>query len=398
MTQHDERLKVLLLSNSVSLGGMEEHVRLLAKYLDRDEFEVFAVCPDWPDTADFATSLRDAADHLALISPDRRYGLFLQLRDSIKLIRQVRLWKIDVAHLHSTTFRGQMVAACCIRLGGAKHIYLTEHLAPDIQIPLARRIWRHAFGTLISGIVCVSQKNYEARAARLLTPAGKTMIIPNGVEISRFEVISDERLHELRAELDIAQHAPIVGTVVRFEPEKGLDDLVKAFAIVHEQHPEAVLLLVGDGSLRSDLENEAAELGLTKSVRFPGFRNDPRDFLGLMDVFVLPVPVGSMSIGLLEAMAMRRPPVITFGGDGEAVVHGRSGFNADPHNPRSIASYVMTLLDQPALRREIGDAAHDRVEAHFSARQVAVTLGRLYRFGLSGVEHPRPYEGVSESA
>jgi glycosyltransferase involved in cell wall biosynthesis len=135
---------------------------------------------------------------------------------------------------------------------------------------------------------------------------------------------------------------------------------------------------VGDGSLRGDLERQAAALGLADRVRFPGFQADPRPYLGLIDTFVLPVPVGSMSIGLLEAMAMQRPVVITFGGQGEAVIDGVNGFCAEPRNPDAIATAVIRLLREPELRRQFGEAARRRVEDEFSAQGAARHLERLY--------------------
>jgi glycosyltransferase involved in cell wall biosynthesis len=117
---------------------------------------------------------------------------------------------------------------------------------------------------------------------------------------------------------------------------------------------------------------------MTNYVHFVGFQSDPRPYLGLIDAFVLPVPVGSMSIGLLEAMAMKRAVVITFGGKGEAVIHGESGFCAEPRDPASIAEFVIKILQQPELKHAMGEAARQRVEAEFSAQQVARSLSALY--------------------
>jgi glycosyltransferase involved in cell wall biosynthesis len=141
--------------------------------------------------------------------------------------------------------------------------------------------------------------------------------------------------------------------------------------------------MVGDGSLRAALEQQASDLGVREYVHFTGFQSNPRPFLGLMDAFVLPVPVGSMSIGLLEAMAMRRAVVITFGGKGEAVIHGESGFCAEPRNPESIAHFVIQILQNPDLQLRLGETAYQRVEEEFSAQRVAQVLGQLYRNGKS---------------
>jgi glycosyltransferase involved in cell wall biosynthesis len=300
------------------------------------------------------------------------------LSETIRLARQLRQWRIQVIHMHSTTFRGQYYAFLAARLAGVRKIYVTEHLAPDQNIPNGERWHRNIFSGLVSGIVCISQKNYQARKTYLYTPPERTIVVNNGVDLNDFPPIPAERLAQLRALHQLPNDATIVGTVVRFEPEKGLNYLIEAMPQIKTACPNAYFLMVGDGSLRDELVAQVARLGMTEFSRFVGFQSDPRPYLGLMDAFVLPVPVGSMSIGLLEAMAMQRAVVITFGGKGEAVIHGESGFCAKPQNAESIAEYVIQILQQPELRRNLGKAARQRIEAEFSAQQVAQSLSRLY--------------------
>ncbi|WP_161569305.1 glycosyltransferase [Candidatus Oscillochloris fontis] len=357
---------------------MEEHIVLLARHLSREQFEVFAITPDWEATKPFTASLQAAADHVTEITPDRRYGIWRQLREVLRMWVQIRRWRIEVMHMHSTTYRGQMVALLVARLAGVKRIYVTEHLAPDAPLPLVGRLIRDLFSKMLDGVVCVSQKNYRARSTYLFTPHARTLVVENGVDPNDFPPIPQPVLDTLRQEYCLPADAQVIGTVVRFEPEKGLDDLLAAFPAIRAACPRAYLLMVGDGSLRQHLEQQAQALGVAEYVRFTGFQRNPRPFLGLMDAFVLPVPVGSMSIGLLEAMAMGRAVVITFGGKGEAVVHGESGFCAEPHNPASIAQYVIEILSRPELQAQFHRAARERVEDVFSAQRVAKVLGELY--------------------
>jgi glycosyltransferase involved in cell wall biosynthesis len=259
-----------------------------------------------------------------------------------------------------------------------RRIYVTEHLAPDQALPRRERLARNIFSRIISGIVCVSQKNYQARKSYLYTPLERTVVVNNGVDLDDFPPIAAATLDALRMRLELPKDAQIVGTAVRFEPEKGLSYLIEAMPQIKAACPQAYFLMVGDGSLRAELEAQIAGLGLSDCVRFVGFQSDPRPYLGLMDAFVLPVPVGSMSIGLLEAMAMERAVVITFGGTGEAVIHGQSGFCAEPRNSASIAEFVIQILQQPELKKALGSAARQRVEAEFSAQQVARSLSVLY--------------------
>jgi glycosyltransferase involved in cell wall biosynthesis len=374
----NQPLHLLLLANSIGIGGMEEHVELLARLLDRQQFEVFAVCPEDPHTEPLYRELIKVADHVAKITPDRRYGLFRQFIETIKFYRQIRSWQIKCMHMHSTTYRGELWAFLAARLAGVRKIYVTEHLAPDAHIMWVERWLRNIFSYLVDGVVCVSRKNYEARADYLYTPKDRTTICNNGVDIDDFQPIASEKLLELRQKHNLPLNAKIIGTVVRFEPEKGLEYFIEAAPAIKAACPDAYFLMVGDGSLRAELEAHVARLGLTECFRFTGFQSEPRPYLGLLDVFVLPVPVGSMSIGLLEAMAMKRAVVMTFGGEGEAVVDGVSGFCAEPRNPAAIAKAVITILDNPQLQKAFGEAARQHIETEFSAQRVAKQLGELY--------------------
>ena len=372
------RRRIALFTNSVAVGGMEEHVELLARHLDSSKFEVFSICPDWEATEPFYKSLALESDHIAKSTPDRRYGTLKLPSEYLRLYNYLRTWQIDVMHMHSTTYRGQIGALLMARLAGVKRIYVTEHLAPEETLPWFERTTRSIVSRLVDGIVCVSQKNYLARAAHIFTPRERTTIVNNGVDLDDFPAIPEETLAALRSTYNLPPGALILGSVVRFEPEKGLNYLLDAMPTILAACPNTYLLLVGDGSQREALEEQAARLGVADHVRFTGFQSDPRPYLGLIDVFVLPVPVGSMSIGLLEAMAMQRAVIITFGGEGEAVVHGQSGFCAEPRNPDSIAHFVIQLLQDDTLRQQMGEAARQRIADTFSAQQVARTLGSLY--------------------
>jgi glycosyltransferase involved in cell wall biosynthesis len=95
---------------------------------------------------------------------------------------------------------------------------------------------------------------------------------------------------------------------------------------------------------------------------------------------------------LLEAMAMERAVVMTFGGKGEAVVHEQNGLVAEPRNPDAIADAVIKLLESAELRTKLGVAARRHVEEHFSAGTTARKLEGIYSGSLdSSLAHGRKY-------
>lgn len=380
MTAPDGRTRLLLLTNTVQIGGMEEHVRLLARDLDREHFSVHVVFPEWEATDWYVPRLEEAADEVVQITPDRRPGGRGAVREAVRLYRYVRARGFDVAHFHSTTYRGQLFALLAVRAAGVRRVLVTEHLAPEKPLPPWESLPRRLAASLLTDVVAVSENNRRQRARFLPTPADSTHVVDNGVDPAGYlEPLPQAVLDEARAEAGLAPDDLVVGTAIRFEPGKGVADLVAGFAQVHATRPRARLLLVGDGRLRAELEAQVRELGIADAVVFAGFQTEPRAWIELMDVFVIPVPYGSASIGLLEAMMMERPCVISFGSPGEAVVPGEHGFWATPHDPSSIAEHVGWLLDHDEERREMGRRARARVIDDFSAARVARRLGEIYR-------------------
>ena len=382
-TVREERMRILLFTNSVATGGMEKHVEMIARDLDRTQAEVFTICPRWDAIEPWAESLANVADHSMRCTPDRRYGYRALAREVFRLYRQLRAWHIQVMHMHLTTYDGGVWVLLAARLAGVKAIVCTEHLAPESPLPLMQRLRRGLVSRALDRIVCVSLKNRQSREAYLYTPPDKTIVVNNGIDTAPYEVASASEQAALRASLGIPEAVPVVGTVVRFVEEKGLDYLFDAMPDVLATLPDCRVLLVGDGPLRRALEQQAEALGICDSVVFAGFQSDPRPYLSLMNAFVLPVPFGSASIGLLEAMAMRRAVVITFGGEGEPVVDGETGLWSPPRDPHTLAQTILRVLQDAQLERRLGENARRHIDDSFSAHSMANQLLAIYQSELS---------------
>jgi glycosyltransferase involved in cell wall biosynthesis len=236
---------------------------------------------------------------------------------------------------------------------------------------------------LTHSLVAVSRRNAALRTRRL-GPRPHLAAVLNGVPVT--DVPRSEReanRHTVRNTLGIALDAVVIGSVVRLSIGKGLHDLIEAYAQVRAQRP-CELLLVGDGPLRSELEQLAASLGIAGHVHFAGHQRVPVAFLDAMDVFVLAVPAGSMSIALLEAMERWLPPVITFCGPEEAVIAEETGLCAPPNDPQGLAQVLLRITADEGLRARLGRAAGEHVRRHFSVRRVADDLLDVYSSGRGG--------------
>ena len=138
--------------------------------------------------------------------------------------------------------------------------------------------------------------------------------------------------------------------------------LLEAFAALIVGRADVDLLMVGDGPLRADLEQQAATLGILDRVRFMGVRHDIPAILGIGDVFALTSVSEAASLTLLEAMASSLPVVVTdVGGNPEIVRAGIEGLLVPRGDASAAAAALGRLFDDPALALKLGAAGRARV-------------------------------------
>ena len=186
--------------------------------------------------------------------------------------------------------------------------------------------------------------------------------------------------------------APRAAFVGRLAPEKGLDVLIDAWPIVRARHPDARLVLIGEGPMRPELERQVDRLGLRGAVDLPGASSDPGEALRDSDLFVLPSREEGMSMALLEAMALAVPSVATaIPGNLGLIADGLHGRLAPPGDPEALAAAILDQWADPGLARPrtMAGASRLRVEAEFSIGAVARRHLDLFRSLIRETSTPR---------
>jgi glycosyltransferase involved in cell wall biosynthesis len=167
----------------------------------------------------------------------------------------------------------------------------------------------------------------------------------------------------------------VVGSIGRLDRQKGLDVLVDALASI----PDAFALLVGDGPERKDLLERAAAAGLADRLEITGWRENARDFLTALDVFVLPSRFEGFPQAVVEAMLAERPVVASdVGSVSESVIDSGTGFLVPPDDATALAEAVRRLRDDPELGRELGRRGRARALEEFSLTRMARAYEALY--------------------
>ena len=255
----------------------------------------------------------------------------------------------------------------------------------EVTIPGRFPLTRFLLSKVLRGAaVVICAGNYPAaeaeRAARQILP---TLIIPPGVDIDRFKPLTQNEKNEVRKKLDLPIETPLVVSVSRLVPRKGMDTLIRAAAKLREAIPNVVVAIAGTGRDAKRLENLIETTGAP--VRLLGRVND--DLLpglyGAGDVFAMlcrsrlgGLEQEGFGIVFLEAAAAGVPQVAgNSGGAGDAVEDGETGMIVDPpDDPDAVALALKKLLTNEELRREMSVNSRKRAEKFFSYDYLAKKL------------------------
>jgi glycosyltransferase involved in cell wall biosynthesis len=286
------------------------------------------------------------------------------------LRRLIRRGGFDLVHMHTSHAHALGCAAAALARRG--------------RTVVSRRVDFHVARNVISGFKYrhgVDRFLAISEAVKRVLVAGgveerRIAVVHSGVDLGRFEHVPPNRFRE---ELGFPPDAPVIGDVAAMADHKGQRYLVAAMPSVLRAEPRARLVLVGDGELRGALEAQARELDVGPAVTFTGFRPDVPQWLDLFDVFVMSSHLEGLCTSVLDALAMRKPVVVTdAGGLPEVVRHEEHGLVVPAKDPEALAQAVLRLLRDRGLGRRLAEAGRRRVEAEFSADAMVEGTLRVY--------------------
>jgi glycosyltransferase involved in cell wall biosynthesis len=311
-----------------------------------------------------------------VLSFDRRPGLDWSIFS--RMARQIRARRVDVVHAHQyTPFFYASIAAKLA--GGRARVIFTEHGRHYPDVVSVRRRWanRLLFDRLADQITAVCDWSADSLAANDGFPRRRITVIPNGIDLERYERRVDRA--RIRADLGLDPKRRYIVSVARFHPVKDHLTLLDAFRQVAALDAEADLVLVGDGPLRAEIDARIAAFGLAGRVLRVGVRSDVPAWLQAADVFTLTSVSEAASITLLEAMACGLPSVVTaVGGNPELVRDGMDGLLVPRGDAAAMARAMLRLLESPAIRDALGVSAAARVRSTFRLETTIERYGDLY--------------------
>jgi len=360
--------KVLHILHAFSHGGLENGI-------------VNIINGSPPDIEHELCLLTTAGEFVSrLHKPVRYYELRKRRGNSLGTILQLRRIilhsRADIVHTRNWgAFDGVIAALFCpgVKLLHGEH---GRDMADPLGLNRRRNLLRRLFSPRVRKFTTVSEDLAAWLSGKVGIRRDKILLIRNGVDTEQYHPHRDSGL---RGELGIDEGDFVVGTLGRLDPVKNHAGLIKAFATLSKGIRAALLVIVGDGPEKANLENLIRTLGISPSPILTGYRSDVARFYGLFDVFVLNSFAEGMSNTLLEAMSSGLPVICTpVGANVELIKDPDRGRFVPVGDEARLAEALREFAHSPDLRTGTGLNAREYVEKFHSLSEMIRQYSELY--------------------
>ncbi len=338
------------------------HTRKWAKYFVEKGNEVLVLCHE-------EAPIPGAQVLPALRVTSRNWLLrkFEVLRNTWTFWSTVRAFDPDIVHVHCI----DESIANLFWYWGMKNLFVSpwgSDVIDDYPAGIKTSFYRRFLFRQAKVITATS--HFLADVTRHYTDK-EVHVVPFGVDCQVFR--PTERINMTLA--------VTLGFVKHLKEKYGPEYLIQAMRLVVDRHPQTRLLMAGSGELHSQLEELTGQLGLTRNISFLGAIEHQQvpELLRNMDIFVMPSIREEFGVAAVEAQAMEIPVVATnVGGIPEVVLNGKTGILVEPGSSEQLAQAILTLIENPVLRRQMGERGRRHVLANYRWEDNAALMERLY--------------------
>jgi len=363
------KVKVVQIIPLLSPGGAERVAVHLATGLNRRRYETTVISLSGRVGCDLDHMLEGAEIEARYLGkhPGFDYRVYTRLDSVLTEIEP------DVIHTHLHVLRYSLPSMLLMKRVAMVH---TVHNLAEREVePRARLIQRYA---LTHGVKPIAVAEEVAASLKSLYGIQRCRVISNCIPTALYANPQTSR-KDWRAKEGFNDTDVLFVCVARFGPQKNHALLLKSFAHGPASDPRAHLVLVGEGELRANLEEQAKKLNVAEKVHFLGLHSDIPDVLGAMDAFVLSSDYEGNPLSVLEAMASGLPIVSTaVGGVPKLFEDGNEGFLVAPGDCQGLAKSMNSLLKYEAAREFMGAAAATRAGKNYDVANMVHAYEDVY--------------------
>ncbi len=373
-------MKILYVITTLGLGGVQEHLRLVTKYLISQGHDIW-IAHGLPE--DKAEAFRNLGAKLIRVPLVKEIRPSKDLSAFFALYRLIRRERFDLVHVHMT--KAGILGRFAAKLARVKTVFMTGHgwsghLENYFDHPLAKKfffiiekIWGQFF---TDGIILLTREDLMAIRNKKMYDPRKLHLVSNGID---FQELEHFKTSPIRQELGIPTSAPLVLTVGRICKVKAQKIFVDAAQRVLAKGVDSYFLLVGEGPDRNEILSMVERYGLKNRFYLLGNRRDVPGILKSADIFVLTSITEGMAMTLLEAMALGRPVIVSdIPGNRALVQEGRTGLLFPVNNSEILSHRLVELLQNKELQKRLGREAKKLITSQFDYTKMGEQTCRVY--------------------
>ncbi len=365
-------MKIVHLIGGGDIGGAKTHVLYLLKELSQHmEVKLISLRPGI-----FAEDARTLGIDVTVVKSG---NIFADIR---KVTHMIRDGGCDIVHSHGA--KANMFSLAARGRHGPPTV-TTVH--SDYRLDyMHSRLRRMTIG-LTNSIALRFMHNYigvsgnfkEMLINRRFNPLD-IYILYNGIDFS--VPVADYSRDQLirKYNLDIQEGDVIVGIAARLYPVKSIDTIVRAARLVKDVNSRVKFLIGGDGEDRKQLEALTASLGLTDTVFFLGWLDDPNELMSSIDISVLTSISESFPYSILEGARFKKATISSnVGGIPDLIENGKNGYMFEPGDYKHFSQLIIELAEDETKRVQMGKTLYEKALKDFSVESMAKTQWDIYR-------------------
>ncbi|MDC9524637.1 glycosyltransferase family 4 protein [Pseudoalteromonas sp. Angola-30] len=374
-----KKLKVAHLQLLPLLTGVQRVTLEELERLEDSKYDKFIVCKEEGPLIEGAKNKN--INFFFNENLERSISPLNDLKAFIKLYKLFKQQKFDIVHSHSS--KTGVIGRVAAKLAGVPMVVHTVH---GFAFPAAKgRLDKLLFffmewlGTKCSDkIICLHEVDKNIAVDKLGAKEKQVVILANGVDTVKFSPIDHVAKNRLQSSFNVPPNTICVGMVGRLWEQKNPIVFVNAAIEILSQKKNVQFFLVGDGELRSHLEEIVEQSGFSDKVHFLGWRNDIQDILRMLDVFVLPSLWEGMPLAILEAQSSGLPSIVSNIPGNNHLVTESDGLLFNLSEQSKLNLNIHKLIANKALRESLGRAARAKIMHKYDINLRIRNISALY--------------------
>lgn len=367
--------KIRVLHIAQAAGGVDRYLRMLLKYMDKEQFENIVVFSQSFDKKDY----EGLVDGYQTVEMDRSIEIN-DIKSVFQIRKLIKEYEPDVVYVHSSK------AGAVGRLAniGIKNIciYNPHGWAFNMRCSGKKQFLYACIEKMAAHfcdkIICISNAEKQSALDKKICKENKLQIIYNGIDIDDYENSIHGKIK--RCDIGVPADAFVIGMVGRICKQKAPDIFIRAAEMIKKELPNAYFILVGDGDMTKSIKKYAEENDLSDSLYITGWVDNPMDYIEIFDVACLLSRWEGFGLVVPEYMLCRKP-VIACNVDAlpDIIENEQSGILVEVDNYVEVYENVMRLYANSEWKIRLINTAYKKVFDDFNARRVSFETDNLIK-------------------